>query len=88
VSWEAFEASGRGTIHSWIVSRHPTDPDDEARIVALVDLEEGVRLVSNVTDAPAGAVGNGMPVEVVFRKVDGTPLPQFRLAQQPAGGER
>ena len=75
-----FSASGRGTVHSWIVSRHPTDPDDAARIVALIDLEEGVRLVSNLADVDTGGpagVTNGMAVEVVFRDVDGTRLPQF-----------
>ena len=50
LEWEALAASGRGTVHSWIVSHHPTEPDDAARIVALIDLEEGVRLVSNLTD--------------------------------------
>ncbi len=80
LEWATFPAAGRGTVHSWIVSRHPTDPDDAARIVALIDLEEGVRLVSNLTDVdPSGLteIANGMAVEVVFRDVDGTRLPQF-----------
>jgi uncharacterized protein len=77
VEWATFAASGRGTVHSWIVSRHPTDPDDSDRIVALIDLEEDVRLVSNLTDVDIAGVANGMAVEVVFRDVDGTRLPQF-----------
>jgi uncharacterized OB-fold protein len=81
VDWEAQEASGRGKVQSWIVSRHPTEPDDTPRIVVLVDLDEGVRLVSNLQDVEVADVENDMRVEVVFTKVDGFVLPQFRPAQ-------
>jgi uncharacterized OB-fold protein len=81
VEWEAQEASGRGTVQSWIVSRHPTEPDDAPRIVALVDLDEGVRLVSNLHDVEVADVKNDTPVEVVFAEVDGFTLPQFRPVQ-------
>ncbi|HVM66326.1 MAG TPA: zinc ribbon domain-containing protein, partial [Acidimicrobiales bacterium] len=52
LDWEAIEASGRGTIHSWVLSHHPTEPDAEPRVVVLVDLEEGVRMVGNLTGTP------------------------------------
>ena len=65
------------------MSRHPAEPDDEPRIVALIDLEEGIRIVSNLRGVEAAGVRNGMPVEVGFDEVDGVTLPQFRLA---AGG--
>jgi uncharacterized protein len=81
VDWEAQEASGRGKVQSWIVSRHPTEPDDAPRIVALIDLEEGVRLVSNLQDVEIADVENDMPVEVVFADIDGFTLPQFRAAR-------
>ena len=74
--WEPSQASGRGRVHSWIVSRHPTEPDAEARIVVLVDLDEGVRLVSNLLCSLDEVVAD-MPVEVVFRDYDGATLPQF-----------
>jgi uncharacterized OB-fold protein len=77
LEWDTQEASGRGTIHSWIVSHHPTEPDDAPRIVVLVELDEGVRIVSNL-DASVAEVENDMPVEVVFVEVDGVTLPQFR----------
>jgi uncharacterized protein len=76
--WEAREASGRGTVYSWIVSRHPTAPDTQPRVVVLVQLDEGVRVVSNLVEADPGDVRNDMPVEVVFVDYDGTVLPQFR----------
>jgi uncharacterized protein len=80
LEWNAEEATGRGTVHSWIVSRHPTDIDEGPRIVALVELEERVRLVSNLQDVDPAQVANDMDVEVVFREVDGVKLPQFRPA--------
>jgi uncharacterized OB-fold protein len=76
-------ASGRGTIHSWVVSHHPTEPDAEPRIVVLVDLEEGTRLVSNLVDAAQEDVDNGLPVEVCFVDHETVVLPQFRLADRP-----
>src|SRR6266550_1526989 len=48
LAWEPFECTGRGRVYSWILSRHPNEPDAEPRLVALVDLDEGVRLVSNL----------------------------------------
>ena len=81
LEWGTQEASGRGTVHCWIVSRHPTEPDAEARIVAVIDLEEGVRLVSNVQEVDPADVRNDMPVEVMFMEIDGVKLPQFRPAR-------
>lgn len=78
VQWELQELSGRGRVHSWIVSYHPTQEDDAPRIVALVDLEEGIRLVSNLTDLTPADITNDLPVEVTFTDVDGVALPQFR----------
>jgi uncharacterized OB-fold protein len=82
LEWEVHEASGRGTVHSWIVSRHPNKPDRDPRIVVLVDLEEGVRLVSNLRELDVCEVHNGMAVEVMFDMVNDVALPQFR----PVGG--
>ena len=85
LEWDECELSGRGTLHSWIVSRHPTEPDDAARIVALIELDEGIRLVSNLQDIEAAAVENDIAVEVVFADVDGIRLPQFRPAPRKDG---
>ncbi len=70
--------SGRGTVHSWIVSHHPSDPDDTPRIAAVIDLAEGPRFVSNLVGCEPDDVVNDMPVEVVFIDVDAVRLPQFR----------
>ena len=76
--WETQESTGKGSIHSWIVSRHPSVPDEDARVVVLVDLEEGVRIVSNLQGTPLNDVRNGMAVEAFFAELDGVKLPQFR----------
>jgi|SRR3974390_1064741 len=75
-------ASGRGRLYSWIVVRHPIPREIYAGevpyVVALVDLEEGVRIATNITCVPEDLTGD-MPVEVVFDDV--TPeltLPRFR----------
>jgi hypothetical protein len=81
LEWDDQELAGRGRVHSWIASHHPTEPDDAARIVALIELDEGVRLVSNLQDIDSEDVENDMAVEVVFMDVDGVRLPQFRPAR-------
>jgi uncharacterized OB-fold protein len=83
VQWTAQQVSGRGTVHSWIVSHHPTEADDLARIVVLVELEEGVRLVANLRNVKVEDVQNDMPVELTFTEIDGVKLPQFQPAAAP-----
>jgi uncharacterized OB-fold protein len=74
-------ATGRGTIHTWIVSKHPTEPDADDRIVVLVELEEGIRLVSNLVGAAPDEVDNDLPVELCFETYGDVTLPQFRLVR-------
>jgi uncharacterized OB-fold protein len=50
VDWQLADLAGTGSVYSWIVSRHPTQPDSEARIVALIEFDEGIRMVSNLRD--------------------------------------
>ncbi len=82
------DASGRGRVFSWIVVRHPVPADAYAGevpyVVALIELEEGVRLVSNVIGCAPEAVTADMPVEVMFDDAAGeVPLPKFRPAGSP-----
>lgn len=79
------EVSGRGTIFSWIVVRHPVPAAvyaaDVPYAVALVELDEGIRIPANIVDCDVDAIVTGMPVEVAFRDV--TPeisIPVFRPA--------
>ena len=82
--WTTGEAQGTGTVHSWVVSKPPSAPTDPGRIVVLVELREGLRMVGNLVDVEQSDVRNEMAVEVCFRDYDGVTLPQFR----PAGGEQ
>jgi uncharacterized OB-fold protein len=74
--------SGRGTVFSWIVvhqSQHPAFNADTPYNVTIVELEEGPRLHTNLVDCANDQIHIGMPVEVVFDKVnDEITLPKFR----------
>jgi len=82
LEWDAVEAGGRGTVHSFVVSHYPQVPAfDYPLAIGLIELEEGTRLVSNVIDIDPADVHVGMPVEVVFEAVDDDwTLPLFRPA--------
>ena len=90
VEWDTQESSGHGHVYTWIVSHHPTKPDAEPRVVVLVELDEGVRFVSNLlgvdTSSLNGSVQNGMEVAVSIEEVDGVVLPQFRPLADAGGG--
>jgi uncharacterized protein len=82
LGWDTVTATGRGTVHSFVIPRHPPMPfmGDEY-VVALVELEEGTRLVTNLCEVAPGDVMIGMAVEVVFAEFDdGLVLHQFRPA--------
>ena len=74
--------SGRGTIFSWAVMHqvyHPGFAGEVPYAVVVVELEEGVRLVSNLVGCPVDAIVAGMPVEVTFEDVTAeVTLPKFR----------
>jgi len=80
LGWDTIESSGRGTVYSFVMPQHPQFPwFDYPYVVALVELEEGTRIVSNVCDVAPADVTIGMPVEVFFDEFDGgLVLPQFR----------
>ncbi|MEX1007160.1 MAG: OB-fold domain-containing protein [Acidimicrobiia bacterium] len=80
LEWDAQESSGRGRVLTWILSRHPNAPDENARVVVLVELDEGVRVVSNLVDVPNDdpyAEYDDMAVAVDYRERDGVLLPVF-----------
>jgi uncharacterized OB-fold protein len=78
LNWAPHEARGRGTVCAWIISKHPTQPDENPRMVALIELEERIRMVSNLNGIGNADMRVGVPVEVFFTEVNGVVLPQFR----------
>ena len=83
--WEWTRSSGRGSVFTWtVVARalHPAFRDDVPLAPTVIELEEGVRLLSQVVDCPPAELEIGMPVEVVFDAVtEDVTLPKFRRAQ-------
>jgi uncharacterized OB-fold protein len=78
--WDTVTASGRGTVYSFVVTHYPQVPAfDYPLPIALIELEEGTRLVCNLIDIDPADVRVGMPVEVTFVAFDDElTLPQFR----------
>jgi uncharacterized OB-fold protein len=72
---EWVEASGRGTVYSTTtIRKRPPEPSYN---VALIDLEEGPRMMSRVEDVPAELVKIGMHVEAKIIVEDGKNLIVF-----------
>ena len=82
--WAAEAASGAGTVYSHVVVHHPLPAAfraDGPYAVALVELAEGVRVVSNVVGLPPAEVRIGLPVRLSFERCDEElTLPLFRPA--------
>lgn len=85
VEWR--EASGEGTVYAVSVQHKPgpgRNPADGPYAVALIDLPEGVRIMSNVVGCDPDEVAVGMPVRVRWHELaDGRKLPMF----EPVRGE-
>ena len=79
---EWVKLSGHGTVFSWIVvhqSQHPAFNADTPYNVTIVQLDEGPRLHTTLIDCPNDQIRIGMPVEVVFDRInDEVTLPKFR----------
>ena len=69
--WDTVEASGRGTVYSYVVNHYPQVPAfDYPLPIGLIELEEGTRLVADLVDVEPGDVHVGMPVEVEWQEHD------------------
>ena len=79
------EASGRGTVETYtIVTRAVSDAyaADVPYVIALITLEEGPRLMSNVIGCDVESVKCGLAVEVVFERwSDEITMPKFLPAE-------
>jgi uncharacterized protein len=81
VEWK--KVTGRGKLYSYTICHRPLEgfEEDGPYNIALVELEEGVRMMSTVVDCPQEDLKIGMALEVVFDDV--TPevtLPKFKPA--------
>ncbi|MBS0507153.1 MAG: bifunctional MaoC family dehydratase/OB-fold nucleic acid binding domain-containing protein [Proteobacteria bacterium] len=79
--WDTVEASGLGTVYSFVVMHYPEVPPFEyPNPVGLIELDEGTRLVAQIVGAKSGDIQIGQRVKVEFNAFnDGElVLPQFR----------
>lgn len=80
VVWE--DATGRGTLYTYSVVYHndlPPFPERVPYVAAIVELDEGPRLMTNVVDCPFDQLRVGMELEVTYRQeTDEITLPIFR----------
>ncbi len=74
-------STGRGIVYSWTVverALHPAFTDSTPMAPVVVEMEEGVRLLSEVVDCRPDELEIGMPVKVEFAAVtDEISLPRF-----------
>jgi uncharacterized OB-fold protein len=74
--------SGRGRVWSWVIfhqAYYPGYADDVPYNTAIVELDEGPRMHTNIVGCANEDVQIGMPVEVVFEALDEEiQLPKFR----------
>ena len=79
-----FRASGKGRLYSYVIHHRPVPGFIPPYAIAVVELEEGPRLMSNIVDCPQTpeALVLDMPLEVAFEKIDDEiTLPLFRPAK-------
>jgi uncharacterized OB-fold protein len=81
--WE--EASGRGKIYSFVVFHrvyHPAFAGEVPYVVAIVELEEGPRMLTNVVGIAVDQVRCNMPVTVTFEDMSNeVAIPKFTVSR-------
>ena len=78
------KSSGRGQVYTYTIVRKSYLPEFAHRvpyIYALVELEEGIRIPSNIIDCPVEQVKIGLPVELAWAEADFGYIPVFRPAE-------
>ncbi len=78
---EWIDAAGTGRVHSFSVIHRASDPAFASRVpyvIALIELDEGSRMLGNIPGQDALAVAVGDPVKLTFEdRGDGALIPQF-----------
>jgi len=77
---EVVRASGRGSLHTYVINHRPAPGFEAPYVIAVVELEEGPRLLTNLVGVAADphALPIDLPVEVVFEARGEVTLPMFR----------
>jgi len=71
-NWEWREASGKGTLYSWTntFSPWPGHKDRVPYLCAIVELEEGVRMVTNLVNCNADDLHDGMALQLTWDRLN------------------
>lgn len=80
---EWVQAKGTGSVHSFTVIRRASSPAFKERVpyvVALIDLDEGPRMMANILGDDALDVAIGERVTLTFEDRGNGTLPQFKRA--------
>ena len=80
-----FRATGKGRLFSYVIHHRPVPGFTPPYAIAVVELDEGPRMMTNITQCPQTpeALQLDMPVEVAFEKLDDDlTLPLFRPARR------
>lgn len=87
--WDTVEASGEASLYSWVVAHHPRHPAfDYPLLVAVIELAEGTRLITNLVGAAAADLSIGMPLRLEWLEADPElTLPVFRPLTPPTPEE-
>jgi len=83
--WE--RAGGNGRLLSWVVYRmayHPAFKDRLPYVVAVVELDEGPRLITNIVPA-SSALAIDMPVRLKIEQENGIALARFKPIVEASG---
>jgi uncharacterized OB-fold protein len=82
---EWVESCGRGELYSYTIVHRPPRPEFETPyVIAIIALEEGWYMLSNLVDCALEHIEVGMAVEVTFKAMsDEITLPMFRPASSP-----
>ncbi|MFI9505902.1 bifunctional MaoC family dehydratase N-terminal/OB-fold nucleic acid binding domain-containing protein [Nocardia sp. NPDC052566] len=77
-------SGGRGSVFSYVVHHAPKVPGRQLPfVVALVELDEGVRMLGELRGIDPAEVRVGLPVEVAFEKLDDdATLPYWKVVSQ------
>ncbi|CAM3346887.1 MaoC family dehydratase N-terminal domain-containing protein [Nocardioides dubius] len=80
--WDTVDASGNATLYSFTVAHHPKHPAfDYPLVIAVVELEEGTRLITNLAGVSPEAATIGMALTLDWIDADDDlTLPVFRAA--------
>ncbi len=80
---ESFAATGKATLYSYVIAHRPRpDMGTAPHSIAVVQLDEGPRMMTNIVDCPQTpeALQLDMPLEVTFQTFGEIALPFFKPA--------